>query len=407
MTVKVLQNKQIILGITGGIAAYKAVEVASRLVKAGAVVDVVMTEAATHFVAPLTFQAITHRPVSLEMFALLRDVEIGHVSLAYRADLLIIAPLTANTLAKLAHGIADNLLTAVALDTPAPILIAPAMETGMWENPITQDNLTRLREQRDVTVVGPRAGRLASGRMGMGRMAEPAEIVEAARWVLGRQGPLAGRRVIVTAGGTHEPLDPIRFIGNRSSGQMGYALAAAARDRGAEVVLIHAPTALTIPWGVEEVAVETAQEMHDAVLATLPQADALIMAAAVADYRPAQVAAHKIKKVGQIGNLSYLELERTPDILAAVSARREQLPLLQVVVGFAAETEDLIENARRKLQSKRLDLIVANDARQAMGAAESQVVLLGRDGSVEELPLLPKEQVAEEIIDRVISLLSS
>lgn len=393
----ILQGKNIVLGVTGGIAAYKAVEVASRLVKAGATVDVIMTEAATKFVGPLTFQAITQRPVVTEMFALLRETEIGHVSLAQRAHLLIIAPLTANTLAKLATGLADNMLTATALATRAPLLLAPAMETGMWENPLTQANLSRLRESRDTTVVGPACGRLASGAIGVGRMAEPEEIVEAARWVLGRTGALAGRRAVVTAGGTREPLDPIRVLTNRSSGKMGYALARVARDYGAAVTLIHTPTALPTPWGVAEVVVETVQEMRDAVLSALPQTDILFMAAAPADFRPVSIAPQKIKKQA-VGEALILKLEHTPDILQEVAARREALGRPLVTVGFAAETEDLIKNARYKLQAKRLDLIVANDARQAMGAEISQVALLDAAGEVEELPPLSKEEVAERIV---------
>jgi len=399
---QVLRDKHIIMGITGGIAAYKAAEVASRLVKAGATVDVVMTEAATKFVTPLTFQALTHRPVVTEMFALLQETEIGHVSLAQRADLLIIAPATANTIAKLAAGLADNMLTATALDTQAPILLAPAMETGMWENPMTQDNVARLQEARDVTVAGPGVGRLASGGMGPGRMAEPVEIVDWARIILGRHGPLAGLRVVVTTGGTREPIDPVRFIGNHSSGKMGYALALAARNRGAKVTLVSAPTALPAPVGVQLVAVQTAQEMRQAVLSVLSESDALIMAAAVADYRPAESAAHKLKK-GEAG--LELELVRTPDILGEVATQRAELGQPQVVVGFAAETQDLVANAQVKLKAKRLDLMVANDARQAMGADVNQVTLLDASGSVEELPLLPKDEVAERVMDRVVELL--
>jgi phosphopantothenoylcysteine decarboxylase/phosphopantothenate--cysteine ligase len=407
---QVLRDKQIILGITGGIAAYKAADVASRLVKAGATVDVVMTEAATEFITPLTFQALTHRPVVTEMFALLREMEIGHVALARRADLLIIAPATANTIAKLAAGLADNMLTATALDTRAPILLAPAMETGMWENPLTQDNVARLQKRcpelaegtRDVTVVGPGVGRLASGGMGSGRMAEPAEIVDWARIILGRGGSLAGQRVVVTTGGTQEPIDPVRFIGNHSSGKMGYALALAARDCGAKVTLVSAPTALPAPVGVQLVAVQTAQEMLQAVLAALPESDALMMAAAVADYRPAAAAAHKLKK-GKAG--LELELVRTPDILAEVATRRAELGRPRVVVGFAAETQDLLANAQAKLKAKRLDLMVANDARQAMGADVNQVTLLDASGSIEELPLLPKDEVAERVMDRVAQML--
>ncbi len=403
----ILQDKSIVLGVTGGIAAYKVVEVASRLVKSGAMVDVVMTEAATEFVGPLTFQAITHRPVVIEMFALLQDTEIGHISLAERADLLLIAPLTANTLAKLAGGLADNMLTATALATRAPFLLAPAMNTGMWENPITQANLAHLQEARDVTVVGPAYGRLASGAVGAGRMVEAEEIVEAARWVLGRGGALAGRQVVVTAGATREPLDPVRVLTNRSSGKMGYALARAARDRGAEVTLVHAPTALPLPWGVTEVEVETTQQMHDAVVAALPQTDVLIMAAAPVDFQPASVARQKIKKQTAGAGLT-LDLERTPDILMEVAARRDKLGRPLVTVGFAAETENLIENARHKLRSKRLDLMVANDPRQAMGAEASQVTLLDAAGGVEELPPLPKAEVAEWVVNRLeIGILES
>jgi phosphopantothenoylcysteine decarboxylase/phosphopantothenate--cysteine ligase len=399
---QVLRDKQIVLGITGGIAAYKAADVASRLVKAEATVDVVMTEAATEFVTPLTFQALTHRPVVTEMFALLREMEIGHVALARRADLLIIAPATANTIAKLAAGLADNMLTATALDTRAPILLAPAMETGMWENPLTQDNVAHLQKTGDVTVVGPGVGRLASGGRGPGRMAEPAEIIDWARIILGRGGSLARQRVVVTTGGTQEPIDPVRFIGNHSSGKMGYALALAARDRGAKVTLVSAPTALPAPIGVRLVAVQAAEEMRQAVLAALPENDALIMAAAVADYRPAAAAAHKLKK-GEAG--LDLELIRTPDILAEVATRRAELGQPRVVVGFAAETQDLVANAQAKLKAKRLDLMVANDARQAMGADVNQVTLLDASGAIEEMPLLPKDEVAERVMDRVVELL--
>jgi phosphopantothenoylcysteine decarboxylase/phosphopantothenate--cysteine ligase len=394
-----LEGKTVVLGVTGGIAAYKAAALCSHLVKAGAVVDVILTDAAREFVAPLTFQALTHRPVVTEMFSLLAETEIGHVSLAQRADLLIIAPATANTLAKLAAGMADNMLTATALATEAPILLAPAMESHMWANPLTQANLDRLCEMRDMVVVGPGEGRLASGASGVGRMAEPEEILDAACWVVGRDGPLAGRRVIITGGGTREPVDPVRYVGNRSSGQMAYALAYAARDRGAQVTLI-STTGQPAPFGVALVPVETAGEMRDAVLDLLAQADALVMAAAVADYRPAAVVTHKIKK-GE-GAWS-LDLVRTTDILAEVANRRKGA---QVTVGFAAETEDLVENALGKLRRKRLDLIVANDARQAMGASTNQVTLIGADGSVEALPLLLKTEVAELIMDRVAALLA-
>ncbi len=395
----ILTGKSIVLGVTGGIAAFKAAVLCSRLVKAGAVVDVILTPAAQEFVAPLTFQALTHRPVVTEMFTLLAETEIGHISLARRADMLIIAPLTANTLSKLATGLADNMLTTTALATEAPMLLAPAMESQMWANPLTQANVTRLEELRDVTLVGPEEGRLASGASGMGRMAEPEEILDAARFVLGRRGPLMGRNVVVTAGGTREPLDPIRFLGNRSSGQMGYALARAARDRGAHVTLI-STAGQPAPFGAELMPVETAAQMLEAVLTALPKADALLMAAAVADYRPALMARQKIKK----GDTRMtLELAPTDDILAEVASRRRAD---QAIVGFAAETERLVENARHKLEKKHLDLIVANDARRAMGAATNQVTICGADGTVEELPLLPKDDVAERILDRVLALIN-
>ena len=392
----ILKDKSIILGVTGGIAAYKAAALCSHLVKAGAVVDVILTQAACEFIAPLTFQALTHRPVVTEMFSLLAETEIGHVSLAKRADLLVIAPATANTIAKLAAGLADNMLTTTALATNAPILLAPAMESQMWANPLTQANVDRLHQLRDMTLAGPAEGRLASGASGVGRMVEPEEILDAASWILGRKGPLAGRRVVVTAGGTREALDPIRFIGNHSSGQMGYALARAARDRGAELTLI-STTGAPGPFGSQLVAVETAAEMHQAVLQALPETDILLMAAAVADFHPVRIAEQKIKK-GEDGMV--LELGRTVDILAQVAARRR---VDQVLVGFAAETENLLENARQKLDRKKLDLIVANDARQAMGAPSNQVTLIAADGWVEELPLLSKDEVASRVLDRVIA----
>ena len=394
------EGLSVVLGITGGISACKAATVCSRLVKAGAQVDVILTPAACKFVTPLTFQALTHRPVVTEMFTLLAETEIGHVSLAKRADLLIVAPATANTVAKMATGLADNMLTTTVLATEAPLLLAPAMESHMWANPLTQANIARLCQLRDATLVGPKEGRLASGASGLGRMAEPDEILDAARWVLARSGPLAGRRVVVTAGGTREPLDPIRYLGNRSSGRMGYALARAARDRGAQVTLV-STIREPAPFGAELAPVETAEQMRDAVLALLPDADVLLMAAAVADYCPATASEQKIKK-GE-GSLS-VDLVRTPDILAEVSEVR---CTDQVIVGFAAETENLVDNARDKLRRKRLDLIVANDARKAMGSATNQVTLLDAQGSVDELPELSKAEVAEHILDRIDVLLAS
>lgn len=399
-----LEGRHIVLGVTGGIAAFKSADLASRLVQAGALVDVVMTAAAAEFVKPLTFQALTHRPVALEMFALLQETEIGHVSLGKRADLMIVAPATANTIAKLAHGLADNMLTTTALACRSPLLLAPAMESGMWDNPVTLANIDLLT-RRGVCTIGPESGRLASGGHGYGRMSEPAAILDAACWVLGRRGPLAGTTVVVTAGGTREAIDPVRFVGNRSSGKMGFALAAAARDRGAEVTLIHGPVALQAPYGVKTVAVESCAAMQDAVLESIAGADALVMAAAVADYRPESAASQKIKK--HEAGLA-LSLVRTPDILSAVAERRAAGARLKAVVGFAAETRDLLANAREKLARKRLELIVANDVSAEDSGFEvdtNRVTLLDAAGGVQTLPLMPKPAVADRIMDRLAAML--
>ena len=399
----ILEGANIVLGVTGGIACYKAVDLASKLVQAGATVDVIMTEGATAFVTPLPFQTITKRPVSIDMFQLLRDIDMAHISLSARADALVIAPATANTIAKIAHGLADNLLTSTVLATTAPLVVAPAMDADMWANPVTAENVETLR-RRGATIVGPGEGRLASGRIGAGRLVSTEEIMAAIRQALGRHGPLAGLRVVVSAGGTQEPLDPVRHLGNRSSGRMGYALAEAARDYGARVTLVTAPTGLPTVYGVETVPVRTAAEMHDAIIARLDETDVLLMAAAVADYRPARMAEQKIKK--QDGALT-LELERTVDILAAVAERRAGSRDDKVIVGFAAETENLLENARDKLVRKRLDLLVANDVSASdsgFEVATNRVTLLTPDGGQESLPLLRKEEVAERILDRVAAL---
>ncbi len=401
----ILKGKHLLLGVTGGIAVYKAVHLASRLTQLGAAVDVIMTEAATRFVAPLTFQAVTQRPVHVDPWQPIPDgaqARIAHVHLAREADLLIIAPATANTLARLAHGLADNLLTATALSCTAPWLIAPAMESHMWANPATQANVETLR-RRGVTFIGPTAGHLASGAEGIGRMAEPEEILEAARTLLGRHGPLAGRRVVITAGGTREPIDPIRFIGNRSTGKMGIALARAARDLGAQVLLIHGALQVSPPWGVETQHTETAQAMYEATMAVLPETDVLIGAAAVADFRPAEPAAEKIKK--EEHDAPVIRLERTPDILAEVGRRRQELGRPYVVVGFAAETQDLLANAQKKLQAKHLDMVVANDvsAPDAGFAVDTnRVTLLRRGQEPESWPLLSKEEVAERVMAEVV-----
>ncbi|MBT9169049.1 MAG: Coenzyme A biosynthesis bifunctional protein CoaBC [Syntrophomonadaceae bacterium] len=393
-----ISGKTIVLGVTGSIAAYKAAEIASQLTQAGAKVNVIMTKAATEFITPLTFRSLTGRPVVTEMFDLTSEMSVEHVALAQAADIVVIAPATANIIAKLTAGIADDMLCCTVLATKAPVVIAPAMNVNMYENPITQENLTKLRA-RGFIIVGPASGWLACGETGMGRLADIDEIIGTIKQVLGKKGDLAGRKIVVTAGGTQEPLDPVRHISNRSSGKMGYALAEAARDRGAKVILVTAPTALPSPVGVEIINVRTTQEMYEAVKKAVTKADALLMAAAVADYRPSKVSESKIKKT--IPTLT-LELERTPDILGTVKGDF-------IRVGFAAESENLIENARSKLHQKQLDLIVANDITapdSGFGTDTDRVVIIDRDGKVEELPLLPKREVADRLLDRVVRLVA-
>ncbi len=402
----ILQNKRIVLGVTGGIAAYKAAFLASRLTQAGALVDVIMTADAAQFVTPVTFRGVTGRPVYDDLFGSLPDGRIVHVNLGHAADLLVIAPATAHTIARLAHGLADDLLTATALACPAPLLLAPAMEEHMWQHPATQANLATLRA-RGAQQVGPTSGHLASGASGMGRMAEPEEILAAIRRILARGGPLAGRRVVITAGGTREPIDPVRFVGNRSSGKMGVALAEAALDLGAAVTVVHGPLSVPLPLGVEAVPVETAVQMCDAVLAAQPEIDVLIGAAAVADFRPAEVADQKIKKKGDSEGL-VITLVRNPDILAEVARHQVALGRPYVTIGFAAETENLLDNAQVKLAAKGLDLIVANDvtATDAGFAVDTnRVVLLAPGTAPEPLPLLSKQAVAERIMQRITEML--
>jgi phosphopantothenoylcysteine decarboxylase/phosphopantothenate--cysteine ligase len=400
MSRDILAGKHIVLGVTGSIAAYKAVSLASALHQAGAVVDVAMTREATELVRPLSFQAITHRPVALDMFALLAETEIGHVTLGQQADGVLVAPATAHTLAKIAHGLADDLVSSTILATRAPVVIAPAMDAGMYENSAVQGNVDKLRS-RGYVVVEPSVGRLASGLVGQGRLADQEVILGTLRQALGQSGDLGGRRVVVTAGGTQEAIDPVRVVTNRSSGRMGYALAEAARDRGASVVLVTAPTALATPVGVELRRVESAEQMCDAVLAELDQADVLIMAAAVADYRPTRPADHKIKKKPQ--RLS-IELEPTTDILA-VAASRGRPDLVRV--GFAAESQHLLENARAKLERKRLNLIVANDIslpESGFAAESNKVTILGQGDFQLDLPIMPKGDVAHAILDQVVRI---
>lgn len=402
-----IEDKRILLGVTGGIAAYKAAFLASRLTQAGALVDVIMTPGAERFVTPLTFQGVSGRPVHDDVFGSLPDGRIAHVNLAKGADLLIVAPLTAHTLARLALGLADDLLTVTALACTAPLLLAPAMEEHMWQHPATQANLETLR-RRSAFIVGPLSGHLASGASGVGRMAEPDDLLGAARYLLGRGGPLAGHRVVITAGGTHEALDPVRFIGNRSSGKMGVALAQAALDLGADVVLIHGPLAVAAPWGVQTMAIESAQQMCDVVLAQMPATDVLIGAAAVADFRPAVMAAQKIKKQPDDAGLT-IELVRNPDILAHVADQRSLSGRPRVTVGFAAETENLYANAQAKLAAKGLDLIVANDVTASdagFGVDTNRVTLLSPNSPPEPLPLMSKAAAAAAIMQRVAAFLN-
>lgn len=392
-----LDNKTIVLGVTGSIAAYKAAELASQLTQAGAKVNVIMTKEALCFVSPVTFRAITGRPVVTQMFDLASEFSIEHVSLAKAADIVVIAPATANVIAKLAGGIADDMLSCTVLATRAPVVIAPAMETNMYTSPATQDNLAKLKSRKFV-IVGPATGWLASGKAGLGRLADIGDIIGTIRGVLGSGGDLAGRHIVVTAGGTQEPIDPVRYISNRSSGKMGYALAEAARDRGATVTLITAPVSLPEPVGVNIVRVSTAEEMRRAVEDATSGAHAVIMAAAVADYRPVKTAKDKIKKGKP--RLT-LDLERTPDIVGTVKGDF-------IKVGFAAESSDLMENARKKLRQKDLDLIVANDITatdSGFGADTNRVVIIDRKGETDSLPLLPKRDVADKVLNRVAGLL--
>ncbi len=394
--VRVLRGKKILLGVTGGIAAYKAATVASRLTQAGAVVDVMMTRASQNFINPLTFSALTGRPVTTDMWSS-GTGQILHVTMGREADLFIVAPATAHTIARLALGLADDALTSTALASRAPLLLAPAMETGMWEHPATQEHV-RILLERGAFVVGPMAGRLASGAVGIGRMAEPPQIIDMARKVLGRTGPLAGVHVVLTAGGTQEALDPVRFLTNRSSGKMGMALAVSARDFGATVTVIHSPLQVPVPFGVTSVLVSTAIEMRDATFDILPRTDVLIGAAAVADYRPATVADQKIKK--KDGSLP-VELVRNPDILGEIGQQRSRTGRPKVSVGFAAETEDLLANAKAKLESKKLDLILVNDVsapHSGFGVDTNQVTLLDRWGDVLPWPLLTKQEVADRLM---------
>lgn len=407
--ITVLQGKRIVLGVCGSIAVYKAVDLASKLTQAGAQVDVLMTASAQRFVTPLTFQSVTGRPAYTDLWQSDASgglpTHIAHVGLGEGADLLAIIPATAQTLAKLAQGLADDLLSVTALANRAPLLLAPAMDGAMYEHPATQANLQTL-VQRGAILIEPEEGRFASGLLGKGRLPETPALLGAIRQALGRSGSLAGRHVVVTAGGTREALDPVRYLGNRSSGKQGYALAQAALDAGAQVTLISSASQPT-PYGAQLVVVESAREMLDAVLEAAGQADALIMAAAVADFRPAQVAAQKIKKREEDDDGLIVELVRNPDILLHVRQQRDAGHGPRVVVGFAAESDDLLANAQRKLEYKALDLLVANDIRAqdaGFGSDDNRVTILDRAGGQEAIDLRSKAQIAERVIARIEAL---
>ena len=389
-----LKDRSVVLGVSGSIAAYKAADLASKLVQAGAVVDVILTDAAQQFVTPFTFRSLTGRPVYTNMFEPATDAGEEHVALARRADLVVVAPATATTLARFAYGLADDMLALTVLATQAPVLVAPAMDSQMWQAAATQANVSTLRN-RDFVFIGPESGRLASGHTGAGRMSEPEKILGAAKYELAKLGDLAGRHLVISAGGTREPIDPVRVITNRSSGKMGYALAEAARDRGARVTLVSTEPSLPLPYGVELAPVESVAEMRQAVLAACAAADVLIMAAAMSDFRLAEAAEQKLKK-GEGGMV--LPLVKNESFFPEV-------PSSVVKVAFAAETENLIENALRKpLSHGPLDLIVANDVSAAdagFGVDTNRVVIIDAAGGQQELPLLTKYEVAHHILDRL------
>lgn len=401
-----LSGATIVVGVAGGIAAYKACELVRLLTKAGAQVHVCMTRRAQKFVGPMTFQALTGHPVFTDLFSLTEEATIGHIQLADRADLMIIAPATANAIARLAAGMADDAVTTVALACTAPLLVAPSMNVNMWAHPLTRANVARLTEVAGARVVGPDAGFLACRWTGPGRLAEPADIVEAAARILAPQD-LAGKRVLVTAGPTHEAIDPARYLGNRSTGKMGYALAAAAARRGAEVVLVSGPVALEPPPGVEVVAVEDARAMRAALDARVLAQDLIVMAAAVADFRPVAPSDRKLKRT-EIGYTPTIALASNPDILGEIGqARKARGAARPVLVGFAAETHDVVDYARAKLASKAVDMIVANDVTEAgagFGTDTNRVVLVEPGGDT-AIPAGTKAAVAHRILDRAVALL--
>jgi phosphopantothenoylcysteine decarboxylase/phosphopantothenate--cysteine ligase len=393
-----LSGRRIVVGVTGSIAAYKAVLVVRRLMEREATVDVALTRSAAAFVTPLTFASLTHRPVVSDVLDLDGDQQIAHIELAEAADAVVIAPATANVLAELAAGFASSAVTAIACASRAPVIVAPAMDAGMWTNPATQRNVTTLREF-GYLIVEPEVGALASGLTGVGRLAEPSTIVEAVERLFERGGDLEGLRVVVSAGGTREPIDPVRFIGNRSSGKMGVAIAEAARDRGATVTLVAGAMSVAPPSGVSVVNATTAQTMRQAVMREAPGADILVMAAAVADFAPKRTSSRKIKRDG--ADLQ-VELVPNPDIVAEVAEMPEEVrPFL---IGFAAESDDLEANATGKLRDKGLDLIVGNVVGgpfDAIGSDENKVTVFGVEGPLTDWPMLPKRQIAERLWDLI------
>ena len=394
-----IAGKRIVLGVCGGIAAYKSVEIVSRLKKAGASVQVIMTQGATKFVTPLTFREMSGNSVVHTMWDEPKTWNVEHIAIASWADCFLLAPATANIIGKLAHGIADDMLSTTLLATTAPVIVAPAMNTNMYLNPITQENIEKLRGV-GYRFIEPGSGSLACGTSGPGRLPEPVDIVRAVEELLTKNLDLSGKKILVTAGGTREPIDPVRYIGNRSSGKMGYAMAEVAASRGAAVILVTGPVHLPPPPGVKTIVVESARQMRDAVMAEFDACDIVIKAAAVADYRVSNQAAHKIKKTDE--NLTLI-LERNPDILAELGRIKKN----QLLVGFAAETEDLLRHAAEKLLRKNADMIVANDVSlpgAGFNCDTNVVKLLYKDGRVEELPKMSKKELAGLILDRIIVL---
>jgi phosphopantothenoylcysteine decarboxylase / phosphopantothenate---cysteine ligase len=400
-TGQTLIGKRIVLGVTGSIAAYKAVLLLRALLREGASVHVVMTQSAVKFVTPLTFEVLSGHPVSTDLFA--AHQEMKHLSLPEQADAIVIAPATANCLAKSALGLGDDLLSTMLLTAQCPLIMAPAMDGGMWTHPTVREHVETLRA-RGTVVVDPTMGLLASGQIGQGRLADEGVILEALQTALAPRQDWRGQRILVSAGPTQEPIDPVRFISNRSSGKMGYAIAEAAQARGAQVILVTGPTALPSPKGVEVVSISTAEEMTKALSTRLAWSTVLIMAAAVADFRPKHPVSHKITKQGPSDRT--LDLERTTDILSLLSAQRTT----QLMVGFAAETTDLIAHAKDKLTAKGLDLIVANDVTTAgagFGSDQNAATLIDRQGNTTELPLMPKRALADAILSHAQALLRS